>query len=138
MMHSTTRPALVVIGTAAIAALVAGPANAATSDHRHPSSLSLKAATATVAAKGSDTLTGTMHSAKRLVKGQLVQLEVKAGSAKAFVKVGKAKATDSKGQVTFTVKPAGATGQKDQYELVFAGSTGFRPSHSNIVDITIA
>lgn len=136
MMRSTTRPALVVIGTVALAALAAGPANAAS--HQHPSSLSLKAANATVTAKGSDTLTGTMHSAKRLVKGQMVQLEVKAGSAKSFVKVGKAKATDSKGQVTFTVTPPGATGQQDQYELFYAGSSTFRPSHSNVVTITIA
>jgi len=59
------------------------------------------------------------------------------GGAKSFTLVAM-KTTDSKGHVALTVTPGTRKGQKEQYELVFAGTTAIKASHSSVITITVS
>ena len=48
------------------------------------------------------------------------------------------KTTDSKGHVALTVTPGTRKGPKEQYELVFAGTTAIKASHNSVITITVS
>lgn len=125
------------VGVSLVAASVAtAPAFAATPAAR-PTALTLKAAKSTVAPKQKDTLTGLLKSGTKALAGQSVKLEKRAAGARSFTVVA-TKTTDSKGHVVLTVTPGTRKGQKEQYELVFAGTKSYKASHSSIITITVS
>ena len=125
---------LVATTAAAVTSLSVGPAFAANAS---PTSLTLKAAKSTVAPKAKDTLTGTLKAGTKVLAGQSVKLEKRAAGAKSFTLV-TTKTTDAKGHVVLTVTPGTRKGQKVQYELVFAGTSTYKASHSSIITVTVA
>jgi hypothetical protein len=133
MSRLATRPALV-LASVLTASLTAGTALAATPA---PTSLTLKAAKSTVAHNTKTTLTGTLKSGTKAVAGQSVKLEKRAYGTKAFSVVS-TKTTNAKGTVTYTVVPGTKKGQKTQYELVFAGNSKYKASHSQVITITVS
>lgn len=48
------------------------------------------------------------------------------------------KTTDSKGKVVLTVVPGKKKGQKEQYELIFAGSATNKASHGSVITLTVS
>ena len=135
MHRIATRTTLLTAGLV-VAGLTAGPALAATTAAK-PSSLTLKAAKSMVAPKAKDTLTGTLKSGTKVLANEPVKLEKRAAGAKSFTIVS-TKTTDAKGKVVLTVTPGMRKGQKEQYELVFAGTKAFKASHSSIITITVS
>lgn len=133
-MSRTTRVVALAAGVATVA-LGASPALAATSPK--PTSLTLKAAKSSVAPKAKDTLTGTLKAGNTPLKNEPVKLERRAAGAKSFTLV-TTKNTDSKGQVVLTVTPGTKKGQKEQYELIFAGDKSYKGSHSSIITVTVS
>lgn len=135
MSRTTTRSLAVVAGLAAASMSIA-PALAATTSAK-PTSLALKAAKSTVAAKQKDTLTGVLKNGTHVLPGEKVKLEKRAAGARSFTLV-TTKITNSKGQVTLSVVPGTRKGQKEQYELIFAGNKTYKGSHSSIITITVS
>ena len=133
MTRLTTRPALVVAGILA-ASLSGGTALAATPT---PTSLTLKAAKATVAHNVKTTLTGSLRAGMMPIPGQAVTLARRSFGTKAFSFVS-IKKTSPKGTVSYTVIPGSKKGQKTQYELVFAGNSKYKASHSAVITITVS
>ena len=78
-----------------------------------------------------DAVTGVLHSRRKPVAGETVTLEGRAGKHKKWVVVGTS-TTDSKGTVTFTI---GLPTKTAQAELVFAGDSTYRKSHSNVITL---
>ena len=68
---------------------------------------------------------------RKPVAGETVTLEGRAGKHKKWVVVGTS-TTDSKGTVTFTI---GLPAKTAQAELVFAGDSTYRKSHSNVITL---
>lgn len=134
-MSRTTARSLVVVAGLAAASMSIAPALAATTSAK-PTSLTLKAAKSTVAPKQKDTLTGLLKSGTHVLAGESVKLEKRAAGAKSFSLV-TTKTTDSKGKVVLTVVPGSKKGQKEQYELIFAGNKTYKGSHSSIITITV-
>lgn len=78
-----------------------------------------------------DAVTGVLHSRRKPVAGETVTLEGRAGKHRKWIVVGTS-TTDSNGSVTFTIAlPAKTT----QAELVFAGDSTYRNSHSNVITL---
>jgi len=132
---SRIAPASVALTTGLLVVGLCAPAFAATT--AKPTSLTLKAAKSTVAPKAKDTLTGTLKNGTHLLAGESVKLEERAAGAKRFTLV-TTKQTDSKGHVAMTVVPGTRKGQKEQYELVFAGNAAYQGSHSSVITVTVA
>jgi hypothetical protein len=133
-MNRLSRTGLILTG-ALSAALVAGPALAATAT---PTSLTLKAAKSSVAHNTKDSLTGTLKDAKsKALAGETVVLEKRAYGTKSFT-VAATKKTNSKGQVVLTVTPGSRKGQKEQYELVYKGSATHKASHSQVITVSVS
>lgn len=78
-----------------------------------------------------DAISGVLHSRRKPVAGETVTLEGRAGKHRKWVVVGTS-TTDSKGVVTFTI---GLPTRKAQAELVFAGDSTYRKSHSNVITL---
>jgi hypothetical protein len=76
-------------------------------------------------------VTGVLDSRRKPVAGETVTLEGRAGKHKKWVAVGTS-TTDSKGSVTFTI---GLPTKTAQAELVFAGDSTYRKSHSNVITL---
>ena len=133
MSRLTARPTLAIAGILA-ASLTAAPALASAAV---PTSLTLKAAHSSVAPKAKDTLTGYLKAGKLALANQTVKLEQRASGAKTF-KVVATKTTDANGKVVLTVTPGTKKGQKEQYELVFAGTKTYKASHSAIITVTVS
>lgn len=78
-----------------------------------------------------DAVTGVLDSRRKPVAGEKVTLEGRAGKHKKWVVVGTS-TTDAKGSVTFTI---GLPTKMAQAELVFAGDSTYRKSHSNVITL---
>jgi hypothetical protein len=78
-----------------------------------------------------DAITGVLDSRRKPLAGENVTLEGRAGKHKKWVVVG-TRTTDSKGTVTFTI---GLPTKTAQAELVFAGDSTHRKSHSNVITL---
>lgn len=128
------RPAAV-LGTVVLAGVAAGPAFAATV--AKPTSLTLRAAHTTVAPKAKDTLTATLKAGTKAVSGESVKLERRAAGARSWSLVS-SKATNAKGQTSWSVVAGTRKGQKEQYELVFSGTRTYRASHSSVITVTVS
>jgi 5-hydroxyisourate hydrolase-like protein (transthyretin family) len=102
-----------------------------------PTSIPLKAAKSAVAPNQKVTLTGYLKGGHHPVANAPVTLESRQAGARTFTVVS-AKTTDSNGKVTLMVAPGAKRGQKMQYELVFAGNTIYRGSHSQIITLTVS
>jgi hypothetical protein len=76
-----------------------------------------------------DALTGVLRSHRKAVAGETVTLEGRAGTHRKGVAIGTG-TTGSDGSVTFTVV---LPTKKVQFEMVFAGDSTYRKSHSNVV-----
>lgn len=126
------RPA-VLAGAVALAGVTAAPALAATTS----TAITLKAAHSTVAPKAKDSLTATLKSGSRRLAGETVQLEKRAAGARHWTTVS-SKTTGSKGETTWTVTPGTRKGQKEQYEVVFAGTKAYKASHSAVITVTVS
>lgn len=129
------------VGTAGVAGAAVGtsPLGSQTSSVKSlkPTSIPLKAAKSAVAPNQKVTLTGFLKSGHSPVVNAPVTLERRQAGAKTFT-VMSAKTTDSNGKVTLIVAPGAKRGQKMQYELVFAGNTTYRGSHSQIITLTVS
>lgn len=77
-----------------------------------------------------DAVTGVLSAGHAGVAHQVVTLMARAGTAPRW-KVIATNVTGAGGAVTFSVAPK----VKTQVELVFAGATGYRGSHSNVVTL---
>jgi hypothetical protein len=133
MSRNATR-SLTIAAAAVAASLAAGPAFAATS--AKPTGLTLKAAKSTVAPKQREKVVGTLKQGNRVLAGQAVTLEKRAPGARSFTVV-TTRRTDRNGHTFFVVAPGTRKGAKEQYELVFAGTKAYKPSHSSIVTLTV-
>jgi hypothetical protein len=102
-----------------------------------PTSIPLKAAKSAVAPNLKVTLTGFLKSGHNPVANAPVTLKSREAGARTFTAV-TTRTTDSHGRVTLIVKPAAKKGQKVQYELVFAGNTTYRGSHSQVITLTVS
>lgn len=107
-----------------------------------PTSLTLKAAHTTVAPKHRDSFTATLKAGTHVLAGQTVTLYEKKPGAKTWTKL-TSKQTNSKGQATYSVVPAGTkSGQKDEFEVKYAGgkigTKTYAASHSKIVTVTLS
>ena len=120
---------------AALLALGASPALAATA--AKPTSLTLHASRTTVPHNQKVTLTELLKVGSKGLAGEPVKLEKRAAGARSFTLVS-TKTTNAKGQVTLSVIPGTRKGQKEQYELIFAGNKTDKGSHSRIITITVS
>lgn len=139
-MSRTT--ASLALGTAALTMGLAAPAFAfsipsASQALAQPTSLTLKAAKSTVAPRQKDTLTGTLKSGNKALAGQSVSLLERAPGAKHWSVV-TTKTTDSLGHVALTVTPGRRKGQKEQYEVLFKGTSSYKGSHSSVITVTVS
>jgi hypothetical protein len=78
-----------------------------------------------------DAVSGVLDSRRKPVAGETVTLKGRAGKHRKWVVVGSS-TTDSKGTVTFTI---GLPTKTAQAELVFAGDSTYRKSHSNVITL---
>jgi hypothetical protein len=78
-----------------------------------------------------DALTGVLRSHRKALAAQSVTLEGRAGAHRKWVALATG-TTGSTGSVTFTVA---LPSKKTQFEMVFAGSSTYRKSHSNVVSL---
>ena len=76
-----------------------------------------------------DALTGVLRSHRKGVAAETITLEGRAGAHRKWVAMGTG-TTGSDGSVTFTVA---LPSKKTQFEMVFAGDSTHRKSHSNVV-----
>jgi hypothetical protein len=76
-----------------------------------------------------DALTGVLRSHRKGLAGETITLEGRAGTHRKWVAIGTG-TTGSDGSVTFTVT---LPSKKTQFEMVFAGDSTHRKSHSNVV-----
>ena len=111
--------------------------------HRTPNpttavtSLTLHASSTTVPHNQKITLTEQLKVGSKGLAGEPVKLEKRAAGARSFTLVS-TKTTNAKGQVTLSVIPGTRKGQKEQYELIFAGNKTDKGSHSRIITITVS
>lgn len=80
-----------------------------------------------------DSVSGVLTSHHKPVAGETVSLESRSGKKRRFAVVSSS-TTGSDGSVSFTVAPT----VKTQYELVFAGDSTYRKSHSNVITLKVA
>jgi hypothetical protein len=124
--------------------LIAGPAGAARKPTTKHTTITLKAAKATVAPKHKVSLTATLQAGHTALAGQqlCVESRVKAigatwGTFGSCTNLSSLTASD--GTVTIdSVVPRNGKGTKEQFKVLFAGATGYSASHSPIVTITVA
>jgi hypothetical protein len=78
-----------------------------------------------------DALTGVLRSHRKAVAAETITLQDRAGAHRKWVVVGTG-TTGADGSVTFTI--ASPT-KKTQFEMVFAGDSTYRKSHSNVISL---
>jgi hypothetical protein len=78
-----------------------------------------------------DALTGVLRSRRKGVAGETITLEGRAGVHRKWVVVGTG-TTGATGSVTFTIA---LPTRKTQVEMVFAGDSTYRKSHSNVITL---
>ncbi len=78
-----------------------------------------------------DMLTGVLRSHRKGVASETVTLVSRAGAHRKWAAVSSG-TTGADGSVSFTVA---APAKTTQFEMVFAGDTGHRKSHSNVITI---
>ena len=101
---------------------------------KRSTALTIAAAHATVKPKTHDTITGMLKSGTTGLVGFNVTLrERKAGTTKWTALT--TKATTTGGKVSFSVLPPNS---KEQYQLNFAGTTRYFPSHSGVVTVPVS
>ncbi len=143
-MRILSRPAVLVATTLAVA-VVGSPAFAATSTKAHPTTLTARASKGTVAPKHTDTVNVVLRSGKAGVAGEESNFLVRSRrdvskTAKwgAWTPVAATPGT-TKGHYAITVTmPAKATkGQKEQFEVKFAGDAAnhLARSHSQVFTV---
>jgi hypothetical protein len=96
----------------------------------------MKATKSTVAPNQKVALTGWLKSGHTSVPNAPVVLEKRPAGATTFTAVS-TKTTDINGKVTVVVTPGTRSGQKSQYQLVFAGNTTYHGSHSRVITLTV-
>jgi 5-hydroxyisourate hydrolase-like protein (transthyretin family) len=101
-----------------------------------PTSLPMKASKSTVAPNQKVALIGWLKSGHTSVPGAPVALEKRIAGAATFTAVS-TKTTGNDGKVTLVVTPGARRGQKVQYQLVFAGNSSYRSSHSQVIALTV-
>lgn len=78
-----------------------------------------------------DALTGVLRSHRKDVAGETVTLEARSGAHRKWAAVGTG-TTGTNGSVTITIaQPTKTT----QFEMVFAGDSTYRKSHSNVISL---
>jgi hypothetical protein len=78
-----------------------------------------------------DALTGVLRSHRKGVAAETITLRDRAGAHRKWVVVATA-TTGAAGSVTFTIT---APTVKTQFEMVFAGTSTYRKSHSNVISL---
>ena len=134
--------AILGVGTAGVAGATVGthaPSGPQTSIDKSlkPTSIPLKATKSAVAPNQKVTLTGFLKSGHTPVVNAPVTLGSRQPGTGAFAVVS-IKTTDSNGKVTLVVTPRAKSGQKTQYELIFAGDTTYRGSHSQVITLSVS
>jgi hypothetical protein len=140
MLATSARRAVVIaVAAGSVATGLITPALAATNTAK-TTTLTIHAAKTKMKEHTRDTFTGTLRAGKADVVGEPVKLEQRAYGAKKW-SVDASRTTNKKGAVTFTVTPPAPTktqkSHREQYELVFAGSSAYRASHSGVVTVTV-
>ena len=79
----------------------------------------------------SDVLTGVLRSHRKAVAGETVTLESRTGAHRKWAVVSSG-STGTDGTVSFTIT---APAKTTQFEMVFAGDSTHRKSHSNVITI---
>ncbi len=77
-----------------------------------------------------DAISGTLSARHKGVAGETITLDGRTGKHPRWMAIATG-TTDASGSVTFTVAPTA----KSQFKLVFAGASGFRKSHSNVITL---
>ncbi|SRR5712691_2800551 len=132
---SRVGPAVTVAVLAAGGVLAtAGAASAATDGHGHAkAATTLHISNKAVAHNHhhADVLTGVLKSHRKAVAGETITLESRAGVHRKWAVVASG-TTGTDGSVSFTIT---APTKTTQFEMVFAGDSTFRKSHSNVITI---
>ena len=142
-MRAVRASLLARVGSAATVAVLAtggamatvGAASAATSHGKAllPTTLSIKNKVVAHNHHKADALTGVLESKRKGVAGETITLESRTGKHRKFTAVTTG-TTGSNGSVTFTIT---APTKTTQYEMVFAGDSTFRKSHSNVITLIV-
>lgn len=123
---------------AAVAILAAGgvlagtaAAGAATGHPKHePTTLSIKNKVIAHGKHHADALTGVLSADHKGVAGATITLDSRTGKKPRWTAVAES-TTGSNGSITFIVMPSATT----QYKLVFAGTSAYAASHSNVITL---
>lgn len=129
LQHARRATAIVALSALPIA-LVAGQAAATT---KQATSLSIRAAHSAVLPHTKDTISGVLKAGSAVLPSQTVTLKQRKYGTATWAAVMSAK-TNSKGAVSFSLVPAN---QREQYELIFAGTAKYAASHSGVVTVTV-
>jgi hypothetical protein len=140
-----SRPTVIAAGVLAASvavAAIATPAGASGQPANKPTSVTLQASRTTVAPMHKVSLTATLRSGKAPLAGQQLCLEsrTKSSTTSTWGPWGACMAltpTDTTGKTAVTgVVPRNGKGTKEEFEVLFAGATGYNPSHSAIITVT--
>jgi hypothetical protein len=124
--------AVAVLTTGGVAA-AAGAASAA-AGHGHaklPTTLHISNKLVARNHHHADALTGVLRSHRKAVAAETITLQDRAGAHRKWIVVGTG-TTGAAGSVTFTIAPPA---KKTQFEMVFAGHSTYRKSHSNVISL---
>jgi len=136
MLRTKISRGLAAFALAAVATSgVAGIASATTPATKKATTLSIKAASATVTSKTKDkvVLTATLKSGKTALAHRSVKLSERTFGTTTWKSVGTTHLTSKSGHPVFSVTQKNA---KEQYRLTFAGTTTYAKSTSKVVTIT--
>jgi hypothetical protein len=123
--------AVAVLATGGVLA-AAGAASAAAGHHaRLPTTLHIANKAVARNHHHADALTGVLKSHRKGVAGATVTLEARAGVHRKWIAVTTG-TTGTGGSVTFTLT---APAKTVQVEMVFAGDSTYRKSHSNVITL---
>ncbi len=126
--------AVAVLAAGGVLATTAGATAAADHGHGHakrPTTLHIANKVVAHHHHHADMLTGLLRSHRKGVAAETVTLEGRAGAHRKWVVVATG-TTATDGSVTFTIaQPT----RKTQFELVFAGDSTYRKSHSNVISL---
>jgi len=132
-----SRITVVAATTGLVSAGLLGAATANTHSSRAATHLTIKSAKIRVTKtdKYKATVTGTLRSHRAPVAGETIGINERKNGVKKWTATSATATTDANGKVVISLIQTNA---KEQYQLVFAGDSSYRKSHSGAVTVNKA